>query len=225
MCPRGDAPLANIERIRGLRRPSAFCGDARRTSGARGEQVRRSRLALLSPLALLLVSGRPDLASVDAPPVSLANSEASEAAPDSGFGPEAIVAILRDVNPRLSENELHRIAAAVLHSSAKYGIDPELVTAVMWEESDARPWVRSPKGAIGLMQVMPYMSARMEIAGNLTTIEKNIEAGCLILSDNIRRLGVEDGISAYFWGSEIRGVSYLHRVLEKRASVRRLSES
>ncbi len=57
------------------------------------------------------------------------------------------------------------------------------------------------------------------------TIEKNIEAGCLILSDNIRRLGVEDGISAYFWGSKIRGVSYLHRVREKRGSVRRLSAS
>ena len=49
----------------------------------------------------------------------------------------------------------------------------------------------------------------MEIAGNLTTIEKNIELGCLILADNIRRLGVEDGISAYFWGFDIRGVSYL----------------
>jgi hypothetical protein len=75
------------------------------------------------------------------------------------------------------------------------------------------------------MQVMPYMSAQMEIAGNLTTIENNIEAGCLILSDNIRRLGIEDGISTYFWGSEIRGVSYLQRVLEKHASVRRLSQS
>lgn len=187
--------------------------------------MRRSRLALLSALVFLLTSGRSDLLPAVAPPVSLAHPEASEPAPDSGFGPEKIVAILRDVNPRLTENELHRIAAAVLHSSAKHGIAPELVTAVMWVESDARPWVRSPKGAIGLMQVMPYMSARMEIAGNLTTIEKNIEAGCLILSDNIRRLGVEDGISAYFWGSEIRGVSYLHRVLEKRASVRRLSES
>jgi len=180
---------------------------------------------LLAVLALMLTSGRSDLAPVGAPPVSLAASEASKAARDSHFGPEAIVAVLRDVNPRLNESELQRIAAAILHSSARYGIDPALVTAVMWEESDARPWVRSPKGAIGLMQVMPYMSARMELAGNLTTIEKNIEAGCLILSDNIRRLGVEDGISAYFWGSEIRGVSYLNRVLEKRASVRRLSES
>jgi hypothetical protein len=178
-------------------------------------------------LALLSASGRSDLPPVGAPPIPLAGFEASAPAPGSrpSFTSETIVTILSDVNPRLSAGELRRIGAAVLHSSAKYGVDPELVTAVMWEESDARPWVRSPKGAIGLMQVMPHMSAQMQIAGNLTTIEKNIELGCLILSDNIRRLGVEDGISAYFWGSEIRGVSYLHRVLEKRASLRRLSES
>ena len=90
--------------------------------------MRRSGIALLSALALLSASGRSDLVSVDAPPVSLANSGASEAAPDSGFGSEEIIAVLRDVNPRLSESELNRIAAAVLHNSAKYGIAPELVT-------------------------------------------------------------------------------------------------
>jgi soluble lytic murein transglycosylase-like protein len=174
---------------------------------------------------MLLASGRSDLPSVATAPPAFANFEAPALGSSSGFGREQIVAILSDVNPRLSQGELRRIAAAVLQSSAKYGVDPVLVTAVMWEESDARPWARSPKGAIGLMQIMPYMSARVEIAGNLTTIEKNVEVGCLILADNIRRLGVEDGISAYFWGSEIRGVSYLHRVMEKRASVRRLSES
>ena len=34
-----------------------------------------------------------------------------------------------------------------------------------------------------------------------------------------------DGISAYFWGSDIRGVAYLHRVRAARAAVRRFSES
>jgi len=187
--------------------------------------VTRSGLALLCVLALLLASGRSELPSVDARPASRSETGGSAAGAASEFGADQITAILREVNPHLSQSELRRIASAVLYSSAKYGIDPQLVTAVMWEESNARPWARSSKGAIGLMQVMPHMSAQLEMAGNLTTIEKNIEAGCLILSDNIRRLGTEDGISAYFWGSEIRGLSYLHRVLEKRASVRRLSQS
>jgi hypothetical protein len=37
-----------------------------------------------------------------------------------------------------------------------------------------------------------------------------------ILADNIRRLGESDGISAYFWGSDIRGVAYLNRVRAAR---------
>lgn len=177
-------------------------------------------------LALSSLSGRSGLPAVGAGPIqSAAIGSGAIDEGDVAFGPEKIEAILRTVNPRLSEYERIRIAAAVVENSEKYGIPPELITAVMWEESDVRPWVRSLKGAVGLMQVMPHMSARMPIAGNLTTIEKNVELGCLILADNIRRLGFEDGISAYFWGSDIRGVSYLNRVLEKRASVRRLSQS
>ncbi len=136
-----------------------------------------------------------------------------------------IAVIVKDWNPSLSSAESARIGRAVTRSAAKYGLDSDLVTAVLIVESGGRPWARSPKGAIGLMQVMPYMVTDMRLAGNLTTIENNIEAGCLILADNIRRLGEDDGISAYFWGSNIRGVAYLDRVRAARAAVRQLSES
>jgi soluble lytic murein transglycosylase-like protein len=136
-----------------------------------------------------------------------------------------VAAIVRQVNPYLSESEAVQIGRAVLRSSERFDLDPELVTAVLLVESGGRPWARSPKGAIGLMQVMPHMVSGMQLAGNLTTIESNIEAGCSILAANIRRLGEADGISAYFWGSEIRGVAYLDRVRAARAAVRRFSES
>jgi hypothetical protein len=188
--------------------------------------LKRSKLALLCALLLMSAAGRSDLPSVDAGPSPHAGStRGSETGSVPEFGRETILSILRVLNPRLGEHELQRIASAVLDSGEKHSIDPALLMAVMWEESDVRPWAHSPKGAIGLMQVMPHMSARSAMAGNLTTIENNVELGCLILADNIRRLGVEDGISSYFWGSEIRGVSYLRRVLEKHASVQRLAES
>ena len=63
------------------------------------------------------------------------------------------------------------------------------------------------------------------LAGNLATIESNIEGGCFLLADNIRRLGEEDGISAYFWGSDIRGLAYLARVRATREAVLRQAES
>ena len=132
-----------------------------------------------------------------------------------------VSAYLRRLNPDLSDGENARIASAVVKFSAKYRLDPALVLAVITQESTARPWVRSEKGALGLMQVMPYMMGSLPIAGNATSIETNIEAGCIILADNIRRLGEERGILAYFGGNDIRGVSYLEDVQAARARIRR----
>ncbi|MBW1687259.1 MAG: transglycosylase SLT domain-containing protein [Deltaproteobacteria bacterium] len=182
----------------------------------------RAHVAWLVVLAALLVfdGGRAAPPSAEAAVVFAARG----AAP-SGLGEHAVAAELREMNPALSDRQLARIATAVVKYSAKYQLDPALVIAVIKRESTARPWVRSPKGAIGLMQVMPHMMGALDVAGNLTTIESNIEAGCMILADNIRRLGEHRGISSYFWGSEIRGVSYLRQVQEARAAVGRDAES
>jgi len=137
----------------------------------------------------------------------------------------ALVAHLRDRNSSLSTEEQQRVIEAVLRSSRRYDLDPYLVTAVLLVESDARPWAMSGKGAVGLMQVMPYMAEKLPLAGNLTTIESNVEAGCFILADNINRLGEANGISSYFWGRRIRGVAYLEKVQETRARVRKASDS
>ncbi|MDE0884514.1 MAG: transglycosylase SLT domain-containing protein [Myxococcota bacterium] len=138
---------------------------------------------------------------------------------------DALEQSLRLANPSLSPGERVRIVAAIDRYSARYRLDPDLVMAVVLVESSARPWARSPKGAVGLMQVMPHMMQPLGLAGNLATVESNIEAGCFILAHNIERLGIEKGISAYFWGSRIRGVAYLEKVLEARARVRELGTS
>ncbi|HEY5656161.1 MAG TPA: transglycosylase SLT domain-containing protein [Myxococcota bacterium] len=175
----------------------------------------RVHILSLSLLAGLLVLDGPTSARV------AVQTPAARAAFDAGL----VAEIVSEVNPGLSAAQRRRIGEAVIRNSEKYDLDPELVTAVVIVESHARPWVVSRKGAVGLMQVMPHMAGGMRLAGNLTTIESNIEAGCVILADNIRRLGEDDGISAYFWGSEIRGVAYLDRVREARATIRRLSRS
>jgi len=177
--------------------------------------LNRVHVVLLTMLSIgLLADGRPSVElaapTIGAPPID---------------DTSRIAAIVQARNPALSGRESDRIGRAVVRSASKYALDPDLVTAVLIVESGARPWARSDKGAVGLMQVMPYMVEGMQLAGNLATIESNIEAGCVILADNIRRLGEDDGISAYFWGSNIRGVAYLDRVRAAHAAVRRLSES
>ncbi len=136
-----------------------------------------------------------------------------------------IALIVEGANPELSPQERDRIGSAVVRFGEHYGLDAELVLAVILVESGGRPWVRSPKGAVGLMQVMPQQSARLGVPGNAATIESNIEAGCAILAENIARLGEQRGILSYFWGSDIRGDAYLQRVEAARERVRRELDS
>ena len=179
----------------------------------------RARVAILALFAALLV--------VDGSPSGSLGGEVPEdvAAGSAVAAPERIQAYLEHHNPLLSQREVDRIVGSVMRCSDTYGLPPYLVASVLHNESTARPWVISPKGAVGLMQVMPHMFQLFDLAGNITTIESNVEAGCLILSDSIRRLGENDGILAYFWGARIRGVSYLHRVRQTRAALREPLES
>jgi soluble lytic murein transglycosylase-like protein len=177
-----------------------------------GVTMSKTHVALLGLLAALLVADGP------APPAAQAKGPSDPALVVSA---QDIAGLLAEVNPHLSARELERMGNAVVRYSAKYALDPELVIAVIRVESNARPWATSPKGAMGLMQVMPYVARPMGMAGNFATIESNVEAGCFILGSNIDRLGEEDGISAYFWGSDIRGAAYLDRVRAARAEVRR----
>ncbi len=189
--------------------------------------VSRKSIAFVALWALsLTLRGDPGVSPAAAlPPVSagpgaearLVASAESHPAVDAG----TVGRIVGGWNPSLSAAERSRIGDSVMRCNVEHDLDPTLVTAMIWVESRGRPWARSPKGAMGLMQVMPYMSEPMGLAGNFTTIESNIAAGCQILSDNIRRLGEADGVSAYFWGSNIRGVAYLNRVREARERVRR----
>jgi soluble lytic murein transglycosylase-like protein len=176
----------------------------------------RTRVIVLALFAACLLSGR-----VPESPLG-AGADVSSAPADVAVD---IVRRLDQLNPHLTDPQLERIRAAILRYSEKYSLDPLLVTAVIEVESAGRPWARSPKGALGLMQVMPYMVNPMGLAGNPSTIETNIEAGCMILADNIRRLGESDGISAYFWGSDIRGVTYLNRVRAARDRLQREIQS
>jgi soluble lytic murein transglycosylase len=49
----------------------------------------------------------------------------------------------------------------VIDSSSKFGVPPELVWGVMRQESHFRRTIRSPVGATGLMQLMPYTADKV----------------------------------------------------------------
>jgi hypothetical protein len=64
----------------------------------------------------------------------------------------------------------------ILKSATRHGVDPNLVIAVMRQESGFNSRARSYKGATGLMQLMPATARRFGVE-NIYDPAQNIEAG------------------------------------------------
>lgn len=68
----------------------------------------------------------------------------------------------------------------VEQSAAAYGVDPLLVRSVMQVESNYNPNAVSPKGAMGLMQLMPSTARQLGVT-NAFDVRQNIEGGVKFL--------------------------------------------
>jgi soluble lytic murein transglycosylase-like protein len=74
-------------------------------------------------------------------------------------------------------------AAQIQSAAREAAIDPALVHAVIFVESGYNAAARSPKGAIGLMQVLPDTAARYGVTNAALSPEANLQAGTRYLSD------------------------------------------
>ena len=81
-------------------------------------------------------------------------------------------------------------------ASGKHGVDARIVKAVIQVESSFKPRARSPKGAMGLMQLMPK-TARQYAARNPYDPKSNIEAGTKYLSKLLSEFELPLALAAY----------------------------
>src|SRR5450432_4035367 len=123
-----------------------------------------------------------------APPLAApaAAAAASVAAPVTPAPAAEVV-----VSPALSAGELADRAAD------KYGLPRHLVRSVMAAESGFQPLAVSPKGAIGLMQLMPGTAA--ELGVDPYDPAQNVDAGTRYLRDLLSKYdgGLRRALAAY----------------------------
>lgn len=104
-------------------------------------------------------------------------------------------------------------AAHVAEAARRFGIPAAWIRAVMKIESGARPNAISPKGAVGLMQIMPdtwsELRARYALAGDPFDPRNNILAGAAYLRELHDRYGSAGFLAAYNAGPR-RYEDYLH---------------
>ena len=85
---------------------------------------------------------------------------------------------------------------AARDAARKYGIDPDMFLRLIQQESSFRPDVVSPKGAIGLGQLMP--ATAQELGVDPTDPMQNLEGAAKYLSQQLKRFGSPElALAAY----------------------------
>lgn len=93
---------------------------------------------------------------------------------------------LKDINKSIISWEHY-----VKKYSSKYGVDPDLVRAIIYAESKGDPFAISRSGAQGLMQIMPVTADFMGLS-NPFDPEENIEAGVKYIAWLVRNSEIKD---------------------------------
>jgi membrane-bound lytic murein transglycosylase B len=119
--------------------------------------------------------------------------------------------ISKSILTNRSDADMKKIYNAVDSASQKYGVNSNLILAIIKQESDFNPYSTSNCGAAGLMQVMPENFSNLGITDEYD-VNQNINGGTKLLKEYLNQYGgnTELALMAYNGGPgtmQKRGVS------------------
>jgi soluble lytic murein transglycosylase len=126
--------------------------------------------------------------------------------------------------PGLLSRGLAAFAQIIRTAAARHGVDARLVEAVVQVESAGNPTAVSPKGARGLMQLMPDRAAELGVRDPFDPAQ-NVEGGVRHLRDLLQRFSgdVTLALAAYNAGeAAVRAYNGIPPYAETREYVRRI---
>lgn len=110
-----------------------------------------------------------------------------------------------------SKAELEKIYSAVQKAANEYGVDENLIYAIIKQESDFDSTCTSSVGAAGLMQIMPSNFSYLGIS-DAYDVDQNVDGGTKLLKEYLNQYGgdIQMALMAYNGGPgtmQRRGVS------------------
>jgi soluble lytic murein transglycosylase-like protein len=156
-----------------------------------GFSIHHERRQVIGTITRLYLS-RDDSSFVDIPTEEIDHFEAmpAEPAPSEAAKPEAAIDEAASPLPLPSPAESAQPAPdlddVVRAASGTYHLDPDLVNSVIRAESGFNVRAVSPKGAQGLMQLMPQTAAQLGVQ-NVFDPQANVEGGTRYLRELLER--------------------------------------
>lgn len=142
-------------------------------------------------------------AAPDLPPVLAASSHSPAAPiPFTSVGKNPPVAGL-NIGPRVGTMPKVSLSDVVNEASGRYRLDPDLVNSVIKAESGFNVRAVSPKGAQGLMQLMPGTASQLGVP-NAFDAQANVEGGTKYLRELLEKYNFDlvKALAAYNAGPQ-----------------------
>ena len=173
-------------------------------------RLRQSGRQLLMAAALLIVLvGGGGMNAVDANGPQATEAMQLHVAARAEVEFDRVVMIVRDHRPGASPAWLHTLASAIVNEARAEAIDPLLVASIVARESSFRSRVVSSAGAVGLMQLRPWVAQAMAETSDvewggvetLHTPHLNVRLGVRYFKQLVERFGNERiALTAYCYG-------------------------